>query len=202
MIELRTTCGWEVLVYKTLLCHYSKYYEAAIFGGFQEAKNDHFDLGLNKPCAEWFVKWLYSGKLIGPGADAGTVELFQLYIFADERDILALRRDVMTRLSGSDPDLPYHEIALPINALPSSSPLYKFIVAWHSNHWSPDESDSGKQDQAYEDLPKEFLHLVMRGLVLRPVSRPSCACCASPCGFHEHKSYDEWQQSEFVDLFL
>ncbi|KAH0288792.1 hypothetical protein M436DRAFT_80283 [Aureobasidium namibiae CBS 147.97] len=148
MIELRTTCGWKVLVHKTLLCHYSKYYEVAIYGGFQEAKNDYFDLGLNKPCAEWFVRWLYSGKLSGPDTSTDIGELFRLYIFADEKDILALTRDVMTRLPEFDPYLSYQEIVLPIKSLPSSSPLYKFIVAWHATHWMPDDEDSERENQA------------------------------------------------------
>lgn len=208
MIELRTICGWKALVHKTLLCHYSTYYDAAIYGKFQEANIDHFDIGLDKSCAEWFVRWLYSGKLSGPDANTGTEELFRLYVFADEKDILALRRDVMTRLMEFDSALPYSEIALPINSLPPSAPLYKFIVEWHSHHWWPVKRDFGPQDQGYEDLPKEFLHLVMRGLVLRPGSNsnsigtnPSCACCGSPCRFHEHKSYEEWQQSELIDPF-
>jgi len=204
MIEMRTACGWKALVHKPLLCHYSTYYEAAIHGKFQEAENDYFDLGLDKPCAERFVRWLYSGKFYGPDEDDCTVELFQLYIFADEKDILALRRDVMTTLPQFDPYLSYQEIVLPINSLPSSSPLYKFIVAWHANHWYPDSIDPGREDQAFESLPSEFTRLVIRGQqasreFARIKSKPSCACCASSCHFHEHKSYDEWRESEFID---
>lgn len=207
MIELRTNCGWKALVHKNLLCHYSKYYEAAIFGHFREANSDYFDLGLNKSCTEWFVKWLYSGKLSGPDAHPSTEELFRLYIFADEKDFLGLRRDVMTTLVQVGRDyLTYREVALATNSLPSSAPLYKFVVAWYINHWYPTKNDPCQQGQEYERLSKEFMHLVMCGLseraeVLRHGEEPTCVCCHEPCRFHEHESYNEWHSSEFGNRF-
>lgn len=203
MIELRSNCGWKALVHKPLLCHYSTYYEAAIYGKFQEASSNHFDLRLNKPYAEWFVRWLYSGKLSGPDANTGTEELFQLYIFADEKDILALRRDVMTRLVqyGLD-DLLDRDIALATNSLPPSAPLYKFAVEWYINHWYHIKSNlCQQQDQEYENFPKEFMYLAMCGLSERAQhgNKPTFMWC-QPCRFHEHESYHERLSSEFRDL--
>jgi len=206
MIELRTTCGWKALIYKTLLCHYSKYYEAAIYGEFQEATRDCLNLNLDRDCAEWFVQWLYSGRLGGPESGTDLEDLFKLYIFADEKDILALRRDVMTRLVHFGFDyLPYREIALATDSLPPSAALYRWAVEWYSNHWLPTKDDPCQQGQEYERLPKEFMHLVMCGLseraeLLRNGKKPICLCCREPCRFHEHKSYNEWQESEFVTL--
>jgi hypothetical protein len=129
MIELRTACGWKALVHKTLHCHYSTYYGAAICGGFREATSDHLNLVLNRTCAEWFVRWLYSGQLRSQHSGCHTDELFRLYIFADEKDILALRRAVMTRLMRQGLDhLPYCYIAIVTESLPPSAPLYKWAV--------------------------------------------------------------------------
>jgi hypothetical protein len=201
MIELRTDCGWKALVHKSLLCHYSTYYEAAIHGSFQEAASDHFNLGTNKDCAEWFLSWLYSGQLEIP--ELRTETLLHLYVFADEKDILALRRDAMTRLMQLGPiHLSFSDITLAVNSLLPSAPLYKFIVEWYTHHWEKYEVDA--QDPAYEFLPKEFLHLVMCGLAsranasLQSGGEPSCACCGHSRRFHEHASYEEWLESKFV----
>jgi hypothetical protein len=211
MIELRTTCGWKALVHKPLLCHYSSYYEAALYGKFKEATSDHLELELNRDCADWFVRWLYSGQLkealYAPDAD----ELFNIYIFADRVDILALRRTVMAELVSREmSDLPYSSIILATKSLLSSAPLYRYAVEWYTNHWIPSEAERNHQDQAYEDLPKEFLHLVMSGLALRSHhlymdkrfgksnTEMLCKCCGPFCHYHEHDSYDEWWQSEFV----
>ncbi|CAD0112086.1 unnamed protein product [Aureobasidium uvarum] len=98
MIELRTSCGFKTLVHKSLLCHYSTYYNVAIDGSFQEASKTSFELELNEEQAKWLVSWLYSGSLEDHLSHPDTEQLFCLYIFADKTDILALRRRVMTKL--------------------------------------------------------------------------------------------------------
>jgi len=205
-IELRTTDGWKVMVDKTRLCQYSAFYQAAIYGEPRETKSVRFKLGINKACSEWFTEWLYTGKLVdrfpGPRAD----ELFQLYVFAHGKDILALRRDVMTRLVRMRHDkLLYCEVALAVNPLPPSAPLYRWIIEWFSHHWVYRPDESGQQDRSFEVLPLGFLFRAMSGLAR--ASSPStdthlfCACCDSPCDFHEHESYDEWLESKFVDPY-
>jgi hypothetical protein len=62
------------------------------------------------------------------------------------RDILGLRRAVMTRLTQVDPEFwSYCSIALAIESLPPSATLYKFIVEWYGHHWCYSESDRLKQ---------------------------------------------------------
>jgi hypothetical protein len=202
MIELRATCGWKAHVHKSLLCHYSTYYKAAIYGQFHEATHNHFDLGLNKNCTEWFVRWLYSGEFGNGDPCPDTKDLVRLYVFADEKDILGLRRAVMTRLTQMDPEFwSYCSIALAINSLPPSATLYKFIVEWYTNHWYYSESENSPEE--CKVLPKEFFHLVMSELASRanrlPRSgtKPSCACCGRPCHWHAHDSHDEWLECEF-----
>jgi hypothetical protein len=48
--------------------------------------------------------------------------------------------------------------------------------------------------------------LVMSGLSERVETGRSgpeapCACCGHPCRFHEHGSYEEWRESEFIYSF-
>lgn len=111
----------------------------------------------------------------------------------------------MTRLVRFGQDyLPYREIALVTDALPSSAPLYKWVVEWYIRHWYPTKKDPCSQGQEYETLPQEFVYLLAYGLALRAEvlchgKEPACVCCHEPCHFHEHKSYDEWRESEFID---
>jgi len=133
-----------------------------------------------------------------------TEELFHLYIFADEKDILALRRDVMSELVKKEKaDLPYALVALATNSLLPSAPLYKYLVDWHVQHWHPSEEAQSQHYSDYEALPKEFMHLVMCKLALRaraasnPIQSP-CTCCNSPCSYHEHVDFEEWLYSKFL----
>ena len=204
IIELRTGSGHKAVVHKNLLCHYSLYYRAAIQGQFKEATSDHFDLALHRKYADVLIRWLYSGKLSAGVVVPNTEVLFQLYIFADEKDILALRRDIMSELvKREETDLPCALVALATNSLLPSAALYRYLVDWHVQHWTPSEAAQDERYSEYEALPKEFMHLVMCKLAIRarttskPVQSP-CACCNSPCSYHEHANYTEWFQSKFV----
>jgi len=204
MIELRTPGRWRVFVHQRLLCHYSLYYKAAIHGQFQEATNNHFDLTLKTEYAGSLVRWLYSGMLSTRYSAPEIEELFHLYIFADEKDILALRRDVMSELVKKEKvDLPYELVALATNSLLPSAPLYSFLLDWHVHHWNPLEAAQSQHYSDYEVLPKESMHLVMCRLAIRaraasnPVQSP-CTCCNSPCSYHEHVTQTNWLTSKFV----
>lgn len=204
MIELRTPNGWKTFVHKPLLCYYSLYYRAAIQGQFKEATSSHFDLNLKQLYAHSLIRWLYSGKLSAGLPRPDTEELFTLYIFADEKDILALRRDVMSELvKRQNIDLPYASVALATNSLPPSSALYRYLVDWQVQHWNPSEAAQDQHYSEYEALPKEFMHLVMCKLAIRaratsnPAQSP-CVCCNSSCSYHEHVDYFDWLRSKFV----
>jgi hypothetical protein len=190
-----------VSVQRSLLCHYSSYYQAALCGESKEATSSYITTGLDKDCEEFLVHWLYSGRLQEkrPVHDINTEQLFRLYIFADEKDFLALRRTIMNKLVDSGLyELPYPLIALVTNSLPSSAPLYEYVVEWYIRHWHP----SLDEDQSYGDVPKEFLHRVMCGIAwiagFRDRGGVSCPCCADPCRYHEHKSREEWMQSKLT----
>lgn len=213
MIELRVSDGWKVQVHKALLCHYSSYYGAALLSGFKEASSTYLDLDLCSMNAGLFVRWLYSGKLCDQSWGMSMFNMLEFYIFADTVDIPALRRQLMTEVVEKKPigapngSLNYYMIATITNALPSSSPLYRYAVDWYISHVDESEVDLGEQDQSYEELPKEFMHIVMRRLLLRMRSPNSdteapCECCNRPCEYHEHDTETEFHDSKFLQPFL
>jgi hypothetical protein len=209
MIELRVFDGSKVQVHKTLLCHYSSYYGAALLSGFKEASSTYLDLDLTSINAEIFVCWLYSGRL----CRMTMFSMLELYIFADTVDIPALRRQIMTEavekkaIGAPNGSLNYYMISMITDALPSSAPLYRYAVDWYINHVEHSEVDCGEQEQSYEQLSKEFMHIVMRRLLSRVRSTNSdteapCACCNRPCEYHEHDTETEFRDSKFLQPFL
>jgi hypothetical protein len=209
MVELRVSYDWKVQVHKALLCHYSSYYGAALLSGFKEASSTYLDLDLTSINAEIFVCWLYSGRL----CRMTMFSMLELYIFADTVDIPALRRQLMTEVVEKKPigapngGLSYHMIAMITDALPSSAPFYRYAVDWYINHVEYSKVDCGEQEQSYEMLSKEFMHIVMRRLLLRVRSPNSdteapCECCNRPCEYHEHDSETEFDDSKFLQPFL
>jgi hypothetical protein len=213
MAELRTADNWKGFVHKPLLCFYSSYYKAALLGGFKEATSPHFDLELDKWNAEEFVRWLYSGQLGDTLSGPMVRDLIRLYSFADKVDIPALRRQILTELVAKQKPmmklgeyhLSYESIAIIIDTLPPSSPLYRYAVDWCVNHWSHVQAERSQQNQAYEVLSKEFLHLVlyrhlMRAQTTNRDTQASCACCHRPCEYHEHDTREEWHESKFQHI--
>jgi hypothetical protein len=215
MIELRAAVNFKVQVHKALLCHYSAYYRAALLGGFQEASSTYLDLKMQRADAEIFIQWLYSGRLSFRSLDLNIDDMIQLYIFADRVDIPALRRQIMTELVEKKTDslysttitVTYRRITRITDALPPSAPLYNYAVNWYVNHVDHSDVDRGEQEQLYEELPKEFMHIVMRRLLLRVRSPNSdteapCGCCNRPCEYHEHDTKTEFYDSKFLQQFL
>lgn len=201
------------MVHKALLCHYSSYYDAAINGPFQESKSEYFELKLSKGCAEVFMRWLYSGE-VGDRINGPLIcELIDLYIFADRVDILALRRKVMTEMvlkTGTHTriinSISYDRLVLIASSLPPSAPLYRYAVEWYANHF-PHEAVDIQNESGFEEMSKEFLHLVICKLASRTRltdgdEKLPCKCCHGPCHYHEHESKKEWSASEFFTFDL
>ncbi|THV82064.1 hypothetical protein D6D26_10288, partial [Aureobasidium pullulans] len=88
---------YRATVHKELLCFYSTYYTAAIKDQFSEAQKHLFTVELSYEQTRLFVTWLYSGRLEHqPDELIDEEDAYALYIFADQTDIIALRRTVMT----------------------------------------------------------------------------------------------------------
>lgn len=119
---------FSAAVHKELLCFFSAYYTAALKGGFSEAKKNCISMEL--PCDQMqdLVSWLYSGKILS----CTTSPLLKLYVFADEKMMLALRRSIMTRLiycQDQALDAIRLSDAMPcLKVLPERSGLFRYLV--------------------------------------------------------------------------
>lgn len=173
------------MVHKDLLCFFSKCYRAALQGGFLEAGNKSVVLELKTADCQYFVGCVYTGRL----PDVPRADLFPLYVFADKTDMLAVRRAIMTRVAGCGDDIPpeFCEAAVTLNSLPSTSPLYQWLLHTYTRH-----SLSGCLE-AKDALPYAFLlDWINEGRNgTRTNSSKYCRKCQHPCNYHEHESVEE-----------
>jgi len=188
----------EVLIHEELLCFFSPYYAAALNGSFSEAQKDRFEVDLSGYDLEIFAKWLYTGDVSGDITLVGNV---RLYIFADQVDIMALRRTVVNEF----PEgliLYYDTIKLIHTKLPGASPLLKYALACYIAHWEPDDDDDDNDPCILDNetdpdhLLASFVYQVLRGVASRESKNPpGCPCCNDVCQYHEHSSKEEWEAS-------
>ena len=184
------------MVHEDLLCFFSEYYRAALQGGFLEAGNKSVVLDLKTADCHSLVGWLYTGRL----PDAPRNDLFGLYVFADSTDILALRRAIMTRVVKSENQtLPtFSEAAVALDSLPSTSPLYRYLLDTYTHHWMFEYAT--KEDM----LPYGFLmdwieRAAKRTCVVSEESCSKCPCCDTNfCDYHEHGSFEEWKSCKSI----
>ncbi|THX83213.1 hypothetical protein D6D04_03081 [Aureobasidium pullulans] len=196
-----------VSVHKELLCFFSPYYEAALKGNFTEATTDSLQVDLTNRALKMFVRWIFTGEVASPRCLSHD---FNLYIFADLVDIVALRRMIMTRIQGYSEDIPeYSAVKLALMNLPEFSPLRAWILHIYISHWEPAHDDRDPYPTDTADDPDNtlaaFMYQVARGLAVREsVDAASCLCCNSDCGYHEHESMAEWEatcgQSEDMEM--
>jgi hypothetical protein len=187
---------FRAFVHKELLCFYSPYYTVALQGGFPEAKKDTMTMEL-----PWFqmrnlVSWLYSSTL----TDGEECDLTDLYVFADEKMMLALRRSIMSRL------IEVHDLVLPMKAeevvpylrrLPQNSGLFRYMVDYFGRVWSTTgtqyEMETLDRDQR---LPRAFFYQVVEKLCwMIECGGISTDALKAACNFHEHVNYFEWVNS-------
>ncbi|THY05444.1 hypothetical protein D6D02_07725 [Aureobasidium pullulans] len=187
-----------VSVHKELLCFFSPYYKAALKGVFTEATKDTLQVNLSSETLRMFVKWIYTGEVTGMEPFS---RYFNLYIFADLVDIVALRRVIMTQIQDyeEDEDLPeYNAVKLALTNLPESSPLRAWILDVYISHWKPAHDDCNPYPTDTAGDPDntlaQFMYQVARGLTAREsVNLAGCLCCYSDCKYHEHESKEEWE---------
>jgi hypothetical protein len=185
-------------VHKELVCYYSQYYTAALKGGFSEAKKDTIIIELHHDLMTDLVSWLYTGRLTSEFDD----ELMDLYVFADEKMMLAFRRSIMSRLiQTQDPVFEFHieaADALPyLTRLPQNSGLFRYLIDYWAFVWSTTDSNS---EMAILDserhIPRIFFYKVLEalGFIVQNDGAPK-AHIRSGCNYHEHVNSDEWLAS-------
>ncbi|KAI4718790.1 hypothetical protein E4T48_05055 [Aureobasidium sp. EXF-10727] len=188
---------FQAMVHRDLLCLFSPYYQAALKGEFSEAGKKTLDVELDFMAGRMLVGWLYSGRFTCVG---GWESLFSLYVFADKTDMLALRRAIMTVIldvTKRPKRMPsFLQVSLALESLPSTSPLYRWILARYVHHWMP------KYETPDTELPNEFLMEWLKAAAVRTCevqlgSCSDCPCCRlDACDFHEHESIEEWKSSK------
>jgi len=150
-----------------------------------------------------FVTWLYTGDLTECARKNDT----DLYVFADQVDILALRRAALSEIVRKDKLLTYDRLAYIHSNLARGSPLLRWVTDHYIAHWQPDhdEDDSCPLDSDTDpdhNLAR-FVYQVLKGVAIRDdVDLPGCRCCNDVCEYHEHPSKEEWEASMLTRLFF
>ncbi|KAH0337350.1 hypothetical protein KCU81_g8113, partial [Aureobasidium melanogenum] len=191
-------------VHKELLCFYSPYYTAAIKGRFSESRKDLFTLGLGASQTRLFVEWLYTGRCEhNPWNQHGSDDICALYVFADQTDIIALRRTITTRLSSSvrrpvTPD----ELASLVSQLPGSSGLRRFLLEEAVSYrmyaeYKGTATPWDWEQQGYfpEDFPEDFYAQLLSGHLQNEGQGFGSPRLNNQCNYHEHEDGEEWKMT-------
>lgn len=215
---------YRATVHKELLCFYSTYYTAAIKGRFAEAEQDKFVLELNCEQTRFFVAWLYSGRLEHhPDNGLDSEDAYALYTFADQTDIIALRRTIMSFLIDStlrwlrEQHFP-GDLEKVIPRLPDQSQLRRFPLEEATTIWIDDSrlysqeiEDFIVHDQVPDGYPRDFFVQLFEGYCLGMEKKKKKdggkrtadhTCYDSPCEYHEHSNKREWQTCKQDDRFF
>jgi hypothetical protein len=183
-------------VHKELLCFFSPYYAAALKGGFAEATSNTLTLDLPNDRMADVVSWLYSGTIISEEE----IDLMKLYVFADEKMMLAFRRSIMSKLicitsiscpMDAEDAIPY------LKRLPENCGMFRYLVDFWAGVWCETESVYGMEDMDHDKrIPRTFFYLAMEKLS-RIVSyeHTRANTLKAACNFHEHVNYHEWADS-------
>lgn len=185
-------------VHKELLCFYSPYYTAAIKGKFSESRNESFTLELDHKQTQMLIQWLYTGLCDPePWHHVKNNEAYGLYIFADQTDIIALRRSIMTcvRRDLRGPATP-SDMAELVSQLPDGSGLRLYLMEeavkemrGYEDRLVP-EAEWKMRGYVPEDYPEEFWNRLVNGP--HDVWLPS----VNACDYHEHTDELEWKMSK------
>jgi len=191
---------FHAFIHKDLLCYYSPYYTAALKGGFSEAQNDTITIELPKKLMSELVSWLYSGTIT---SDEHT-DLMKLYVFADEKMMLALRRSIMSRLVQAQAYWFRMEVKGAMSYLkriPQNSGLFRYLVEFWACVWSQTDAalDLANMDDN-KRIPRLFFYQALQRLAELVRNRnekagPITSSLVTACNFHEHISIDEWEES-------
>ncbi|KAI4740055.1 hypothetical protein E4T50_09518 [Aureobasidium sp. EXF-12298] len=189
-------------VHKALLCFFSPYYTAALYGSFAEAQKNTLTMHLPYDRMSDLVSWLYSGNTI----TAEPRELFELYAFADEKMMLAFRRSIMTRLiQFNDPGYEHLEddAMSYVKRLPENSGLFRYLVDYWVGVWArvPSRTEMEAWD-ADGRIPRKFFYQALEKFASLSEDRRSenesedhRTCLARACNYHEHPNELEWSEN-------
>ncbi|THX96455.1 hypothetical protein D6C98_09690 [Aureobasidium pullulans] len=203
---------YRATVHKELLCFYSTYYTAAIKGQFSESQKHSFIVELNYEQTRLFVTWLYSGRLEHqPDESNNGEDAYALYIFADQTDIIALRRTVMTFVIDSTAknvrEVYHCDFDEIIPQLPEQSQLRRFLLEEATAFWVDQTGNCVRElyDEIVNDevlrgplgnFFKQLLEGVSENIEMKKIGEKIIGFPENPCDFHEHTNEREWETSK------
>ncbi|MCJ1435528.1 hypothetical protein MMC27_004902 [Xylographa pallens] len=190
-------------VHKGLLCEASSYFKGALSRDFQEAREKIVHLREDDVGTfQRFHLWLYTGCILDSDESLESLSprlLVDLYIWADLRgipklqDLISdmLQTSLVATLQIDAKPLDSALIHLIYNRTMKDSPLRKLWTFYYSNLDPNKFKDVIMEDEAAEDLPREFLHDMLLSLKRR-VKEPSPSTIIargyfmSGCRLHNH----------------
>lgn len=211
--------GQKIAVHKALLCHFSKYFKAALNGSFAEAQSSLAPIETSTKVFGVVLCWLYSGKMPEHGDEDLLLlneRLAETYVFADKYDLLALRRAALDASKVCGRTFFFANYNGPIcGSLPSNSPYSVRLAFSYVHHLIAKGGTKGDTKdisdmwlRRLEVLPQALLAAIVLGKTKQSAARllgtpiKPCPCCNDMCRFHEHESEDEKQASRFSPYFL
>jgi hypothetical protein len=206
------------VVHESLLTHFSKFFRAALLGGFKEASDKIVPLHHQCPrIFELFVHWLYYQQF--PDAyfhdDPAIIELFQdqirvpkkyssidtlikLHVFGDEYDVKALMKDTLDELfhqvvsTTRDVYMPPSSIDYAFEHLGPSAPMCRQLVSL-TCYLDKEEHKDSVDTQSITSL--DFFRMAFEKYRVCDAVNPDFpgANLFDPrlCDEHEHKSLRE-----------
>jgi hypothetical protein len=208
---------FRATVHKDLLCVYSPYFTAALKGEFIEAKQDNLILELDYEQTKLFVGWLYSGRL-GDDYSSYSPYIYELYVFADKTNNIALRRSIMDFQVGvsqlqcpREADVYSYGVRQVFHQLPESSGLRAFLMklmlqeCWEDLEDDPDLDLTDNEVAYVVDSILDVRGLFPTDVVLELIAlftkshaqgNAALGPDAYSCEYHEHESEEEWSNSK------
>lgn len=169
-------------------------------GTFLEARKDTFGVDLSGESLKGFESWIYTGYFhILPESKESLY--INLYIFADQMDIMALRRSTVSNLADLN-IINWDLVKLIVTNVAENSPLRMHVLDTFIAHWMP-RKDRGKScvfSRVFDpdDMVSNSMYEVLKGVALRkspPNGGTKCPCCSDLCKYHEHECEEERKES-------
>lgn len=202
------------MVHKSLLCHFSFYYQAAINGAFVEANRATYTIKTTPAALELLIGWLYARNLRKADGTRCKTTLTQLWVIADMTNMIALARDIINVFckptQSPEEKLPGYDLTTNLfKSITEVSPLWKWLVELHVRHWDPandtDDGEQGALRRVRDAIPSDFYIAVIAGkhdLVWGGGRHQPCKCCSESCEFHGHESEEERLASKFGQIYI